>query len=474
MGRLKIKTYNKKLYLTYYVGIVLGFLYVLHVLSSLVIELPQEEIERIQEEQEALIATSFESLLSGNISSDADTNFQSLVKLVPQEKLQQMYTTLSPAEIAQVEKFLLIADPQSAPHLFELFADLSISEIKRLIALSEKLGVKRTEILVALMLQIGEHGRRDLIEVLFNLPLNDIVGLMHMLDGYATQDLLELLELFASIPNPSDAVNLFLRMDESYHSLLIDLLLEHDIKFVESMSEFMLRFDADLFEKYIDVFSRLSKRHQIMIIDFLKQSSDDDIRVAIETFHKMNNSHIERALDLIEEDKTLLDRGIYLSARFDKHLSEKGKIETLERSINTAARVDVETRSRGLDIITDNVRDVQARRVFKQVDGHRDVYTDETVIELVKDYDLYDNQRTFVDVVSSSDGLIHGPHRPADSYVTQERKLEVIKLYYSGELKDKKDDTLKFYERKILLVPFQTEQTFDIQDPQELKSDPQF
>jgi hypothetical protein len=229
------------------------------------------------------------------------------------------------------------------------------------------------------------------------------------------------------------------------------------------------RFDTMTLENAIQLFIRLDKIHRIRVFSIMNGVNDSKKSFMVNTFVDMRLIHVIRSIEIIEEDIRILDKSITYASRIGRHLEKDDFISTLERSVNTSARVDRETRYKGLDILNNDIRAVASRRLLKQIDGQKQVYSDNTIEQIVSDYDTVINKKVFVNILTSSTGIIHGFYRQQDKYVTQERKLEVVDKFYNGNLNHKKVEMLKFYDNNTPTVIHKIEYDFVIDPPRDLR-----
>lgn len=197
---------------------------------------------------------------------------------------------------------------------------------------------------------------------------------------------------------------------------------------------------------------------------------------AIDTLHDIQDPQVEAAIDLAHiSDDDLVNDSIDYAENLKFRLGTTNGLDATSRLINVASRVDThEQRRKGLDALS-NEREVRVRRILKQVDGHAEIFTGESIVVMTDLYhELEDaspresvSQRTpavkLADVLSGFDGLVLGAKdrlgvsRP----VTQARKLFRINQYLQ-EPKEDLDERVEILTSRPMSVSHRAESDFII------------
>jgi hypothetical protein len=403
---------------------------------------------------------------------------QLILKQLPKEVIIELGNNLNTHDYVTLEKVIKKLNNKEINIIATLFKNLNASEIRRLIYIIDKIGIERSIELIDIMLVLPITYQKRIISVMFDLTLTRLIKFIDIISQFKNFYCYNILDVISKSNNPNRLIDSLLLIPLKYYDDLFFKLLEYSSKKIDLLLDIIEKLDFYTVEKIVKLVIKLDINNQHKLLDIILLVEYNDMELIIDSFFDMNNEHIIRAMELIEIDNRLLGKGLELSKRIRIHLSKKEYVATLERSINTASRVDKETRYSGLKIIEEDVRSVAIRRVMKQVDGNPNVYTSNIITELInKDYHFVHDKKTFVDIVSSSSGVIHD-YRDNDKEVEQERKFEVIKRFYEGDLNYRKDDVLKFYDINPPRVRYiknkdgyAIETDFDILNPIKLEED---
>lgn len=405
------------------------------------------------------------------------SNVTAVLKELPQATVLALVDSIPRTELEQLIKFIEIQPPESINFLKLLFGRLNELELKRLINVVNRIGNKRAQILIDWLLLLPLGTQKDLTEVIVRLQLSNIVRFINLLDQLDKKESVRLVEVMTRTRRNNDLFEAMYRVKENKLLPLLSRLLEVNSDILEKFIKITTRIDFITLDYLVDTVIKVDVKTTEDLMNELVKRSDREVNISTRVFANISDKHVIRANEMIQQDKRLFSKGVDYSERLEKHLTKKGAYDTVERSINTAARTNADTRYRGLTVMHEGVRDVAARRVFKQVDGQKDIYTDETIEKLVHDYENIDSQDQrdkMVNVVSGSAGVILGASQGQMSrFVTQERKLLRIQEAYSGNLQHKKDFKLEYMKRRPMMIPHTKEDTFIIKDPHELKPEEQ-
>jgi hypothetical protein len=453
------------------IGVIAVFIY----LNSITINMTAKEMDDfIETHKQQEIARLTSSANAQDTQVNTIEQIAPLFKQVPEPVLIELYQQLSEQELYMTLEFIKILEPSQINYLANLFSHLNASAIKRLIYITNKLGEERTIILVNTLLELSPSHQTLLIDILVSIPLSRTTALVYLLNDINPSTLPILIEVVANSKQPKNVVDLILKIPSSNFKDFLTAFLSLPINTIDVFTDMAENLQLNDLINAIELFIKLNDSYRIRLLTLLEKTDMSERVTVLKHFLNISTAHTERAIDLIEQDERLLHKGTYLAQRLDKHLTQQGSFDTIERSINTASRVSYTHRIDGLEIISGNVRDVAARRILKQVDGQKYIYNDDTVEQLVDDFNTVNNKSNFINILSGSDGIIHGPYRSSQKVVTQERKLHVIQRFYQGDLVDKKKEALKFYNRNTVTVPKTNETNFIIEEPVILKEKDQF
>jgi len=347
--------------------------------------------------------------------------------------------------------------------LSALFKHLNASELRRLIIITNKIGVDRTLILVDLMTTLPIQSQKDIIRTLFRIPLSDLVDLVYVMQEMNS----DMIETMFEVLVDSKDLKSFLQIIEILDLKTLTQMFRSIQKLPDEQRDLFVKLVKDLDGGIFDsvaLLVKLDRSYLMRMLTMLAQLNVNDKRTFVKVFNRMSTEHVKRAIEIMESDDRILDSSMELTDRLDRHLVEGEETETLERAVNTASRVRVGKRFEGLVKLKES-RTVRIRRMMKQVDGYQETYTGNTIEKMVDDYDSLENPDRLTDILSGSDGIIHGSYR-GEPRVSQERKLFRVREMYSG---NKRGQVLDFYDRKPYQVPQRVEDTFIILPPQELE-----
>jgi hypothetical protein len=447
------------------------FFYIIISLDNNIFEMTHEEFEEIKLHHEKNLEVNLKPPVHIVFDQDINLGKELLLQLDEITKLK-LLTIVSNEDIKFISILIKDMDIKSKHEFFKIFKYLSESDIKKLIYISEKLGIKKTKELIAFLLRENLWTKKRIIYLMFDMTLSNINSFLEFLKRYDIHHLEILISIMIEIDKPSKLIELLSLTSLENQKQFVDILISHDAKFVNKIIKISYSVSSDTAINIIKLFFKLDKNYRVRLINLLNDADINQMATVFNNFEKMNTLHIKRAIEMIEVDKRLLKNGVALANRLNKFLTNEEAIDTLERSINTGARVNKETRFEGTKILLNNVRDVAVRRTMKQLDGNKKYYTGNVVEQIVVDfYKVKPNN--FMKMLTSSSGLIHGPYRNSQ-VVTQQRKLEVIEKFYSGNLKHKKDFMLKFYEHKPMKFDYNLENDFLIKEPEELQENKRF
>ena len=426
-------------------------------------EMPTEKVEQMVYDYRAQYDTRVpEDILYRQISGNS---LITIMKNVPKDILIRLGRQLTDEQY----KFMLIMfskmNMKEQHWTIQLFKHLNEHELRRLIFIVDRLGMERALILVERMMQLPITTQKEVISTLFRMPLGDITDLVYVMQEMAP-DMIE--TMFTVLKDVRD-ISIYMDIISLLNIKSMDELFESIQKLPLEQRDIFVGLIIDLDEQIYDsigILMKLDRHYLIKTIEMLTKLDTKDRKTFIKVFNRMSVEHIKRGLEIMEVDGRILKTGVDLTERLDRHLRNGEEVDTIERAINTASRVTKEKRYEGLIKVKEQ-RSVAIRRLFKQVDGNKDTYTGNIIENIVDDYDMVERKERFVDIITGSDGIIHGSHR-VEPKVSQERKLFRIKETYSGNRTDK-DEVLDFFDTKPFLVPHRIEDTFIIKPPQELE-----
>lgn len=463
-------TPNKKLKIICYPIVISILLFItIGFFDKLVFNLPQEQLDKYttsieQRIEKSVIEFDQPTIPSGNILVITD-----LLKELPKDTLVVLISGMDVSELQFIDVFWNSIDIEQRHWVIKLFKHLNGIDLKRLISIIEKVGIKRAMLLVDKLLVMPLNIQKEMIEVLSDFPLTNIVKFIYLLDNFNDSVIEKMVEVLSNSSNIRKLFDFLLEIPYSYYEDLFDVSLSNHPRLIDLYVSIVKELDIRTIENSLKVFIRMDNRYRNRLLQMVHNLPNDKKSFVINSFVDMSDIHIERSIEIIEQDKRILDKSINLGERLEKHLSRGEFVNTVERSVNTASRVDKENRYKGLDILQHDVRAVPVRRLMKQVDGHQNVYTGNTIVKMISDYDTIEQPNKFVNIITSSDGLIHGFYRQVDKYVSQERKLEVINLVYNGEKQNKREFMLDFYDTKSPIVIHKKENDFVVDIPKELE-----
>lgn len=452
--------------ITLYSTLVIGTLSALFYIDSLTIDLDKmPEAKEVVLELEEKYDNSFVS--SNIISSGATFNpiIAKVIKEIPPEVLQEVVTEVGYEKLEFFALELSKLPEEEIDWLVSLLKDFNSNLLKRLIRLSDRLGHKRTILLFGKLKNLPYKSQVTVIDILTKIPTSTLIKMVYYADDLTDRQVENLFVLIDKSSREKDLIEIMFRVPDELIIGFVRAFKNLDGRSVDKFVYIADRVPTSTIVQAMKLFIRYNDFYRVQLLGLVGKVNTNESITSIDVLYNMTKEHSTKAIDLILEDDRLMKTGIQLSDRLKKYLEDDGAYRTLERSINTASRVDKDTRYDGLVIIEDQVRSHALRKLFKQVDGQRDIYTDKTVKDLVDDYDRLTNKKRFVDILSGSQGVIHGEYRPADKIVTQERKLEVIKEVYSGNLQHRKEYMLEFFDRNSLIVSQIEEQDFIIVAP---------
>jgi len=444
--------------------ITLSAFYIIYRLEGMIFSLPNDELTLISEAQERKQEKHFDLSQTRTFTVSQHAFLARLKMKLGEEKLLAIFHVVPESTILELFHFIDVLPPKDQDYFAMLFSSLSTSNLKRLLQLLEQIGDRRINILVEQLLDLTSLQRSDLIGILTHMSLSHTVNLIDLMEQFQKHDLGLLIEIFLLTNDYDKAFLLLGSVPTEKFKDILTIVKKHP-KSIKLLLALIKRVDAN---KLIDMLIKLDGKYATRLFTLLLNEGYSDSAITI--LLEISTAHVQRAIEMIEQDRSLLKDGYLLSERLKHRLGKKEGIDAIERSINTAARVDLASRRKGLTIISsDNIRDVATRRVLKQVDGYQEIYSGGVIKDMIDDHDTVKRPQRFIDILSGSDGIIHGAYR-GDPRVSQERKLFRVQEIYGGNA-TKKQGVMDFYDRKPYVVPHRREDNFIILPPLELNKE---
>lgn len=406
--------------------------------------------------------TNIQLYSTGNLLSLDSHEVKKLVKILPEEIVIKVYFELVIEEIDILLYNLKELDHKQIISLAELFKHLSPQVFKKLIRLSDKLTDQKFKLLVDLLISLNIDSQISILNTLTKLSLVDVTNLLEFLNELTRPQTEALFKLIDKASNKGKIVNVIISLPRDILIDLVNSFKHFNVDFVDRYVDIVDDLSIDNLILAMKIFIRFDHEHRTKLIEVLDGGLVSDRNSAVSILFNISKEHAQRAIDLVYEDRSIYRQGINLSNRLVSHLGEEG-YDTIERSINTAARVDKDTRKRGLEIMDNDVRVYDNKRIMKQVDGQRGTYTDNTIEQLVEDYDTVYNKQKFISILAGSEGV-----RLEKREVTQERKLLRVRGAYHGNLQHRKEFIIEHFDKVPVIIKKLKEDDFPILPPEEL------